>query len=191
MRNAFIVVVGLLFVAMQAKAQEIAMPKKSGVEVNLLWPIYPGNVYKGQVTNEAWRRNELAGDVYLGWHIRPFEFPEDEGDFANYALTFGYRQFLWKGLHLELYQAFGPGFNRNNVIDGQDYTSWDYELGLLAGYRWELFSPERRQTAKVSPYISTQHGFYYLAAQSNPHPIVGFTGEEPFYVGTLNLGIKF
>lgn len=165
--------------------------KKWGAEFNILWPIFPGNIFKGQVTYEAWRENDLAGDVYAGFHIRPFEFREDEGDFSNYALTFGYRQFFWKGLHAEIYQAIGPGFNRNNVIDGKDYNSWDYEVGLLLGYRLELFKKEKRDKMKFSPYLSTQHGFYYLAAQSNPHPIRNFEGEQPFYVGTLNLGVRF
>lgn len=88
-------------------------------------------------------------------------------------------------------QAFGPGFNRNNIVDGKDYKSWDYEIGLLAGYGWEFLKKEKRDQNKVSPYISTQHGFYFLAAQSNPHPIIDFTDEKPIYVGTLNLGIKF
>lgn len=184
-----LVVVGLIFLVSSLNAQEVQENKRWGAEINLLWPIFPGNIYKGQVTYEAWRKNHLAGDVYLGFHIRPFEYRETEGDFANLALTFGYRQFLWKGLHLEIYQAFGPGYNRNNAIDGKDYDSWDYELGGLLGYRWEFL--KNRAEKKVSPYISTQHGFYYLAAQSNPHPINEFTGEEPFYVGTLNLGIKF
>lgn len=170
---------------------EVRTEKKWGAEVNLLWPIFPGNIYKGQVTYEAWRKNHLAGDVYLGVHMHPTRFREDEGDFGNFALTFGYRQFVWKGLHLELYQAFGPGWNRNNVIDGKDYDSWDYEVGALAGYRWEFLAKEKREKMKISPYVSTQHGMYYLAAQSNPHPIVDFTGEVPFYVGTLNFGIKF
>ena len=160
--------------------------KKWGAEINPMWPFFPGNIYRGQFTYETWRDNDLAGDVFVGFSARPFEFREDEGDFANYALTFGYRQFVWKGLHAELYQAFGPGYNRNNVIDGKDYTSWDYEVGLLAGYRWEFY-----ETDRANLYVSTQHGFYYVAAKSNPHPIKNFTGEEPIYVGTLNLGIRF
>lgn len=184
----------LLFIQImlyKAVAQDLPKSKKWGAEFNVLWPIYPGNIYKGQVTYEAWRKSNLAGDVYLGFHIRPFEYRPDEGDFSNLALTFGYRQFVWKGLHAEVYQAFGPGFNRNNTIDGKNYNSWDYEVGLLAGYRWELFSAEKRKSMKISPYLSTQHGFYYLAAQSNPHPIANFTGEKPFYVGTLNIGVRF
>ena len=47
--------------------------RKFGAEVNVLWPIFPGNIYKGQVTYETWRKNHLAGDVYVGFHIRPFE----------------------------------------------------------------------------------------------------------------------
>ena len=164
--------------------------KKWGVEINVLWPFYPGNIYKANATYEAWRfKKHLAGDVVLGLHIRPYEFRTSEGYFANYALTFGYRQFLWQGLHVELYNAFGPGFNKNNVVDGKRYVSWDYEIGGFVGYRYE-FLPKRLRK-KVSPYISTQHGVMYLAAQSNPHPILNYSGEKPFYAGTLNLGIKF
>jgi hypothetical protein len=173
-------------------AQEMSSSsKKWGAEINILWPIFPGNIYKGQVTYETWRKNHLAGDAFVGFHIRPTEFREDEGDFANYALTFGYRQFFWKGLHAEIYQAIGPGFNTKNVIDGKNYTSWDYEVGFLLGYRLELFRKEKRDKMKISPYLSTQHGFYYVAAKSNPHPIRNFEEEQPVYVGTLNLGIRF
>jgi hypothetical protein len=181
-----------MLIAITSYAQQTNAPsKKWGAEINFLWPIFPGNIYKGQATYEAWRNNDLAGDIFVGVHIRPFEFREEEGDFSNYALTFGYRQYIWKGLHVELYNAFGPGFNRNNAINGRDYTSWDYEFGVLAGYRWEFLSQEKRQSSKFSPYLSMQHGFYYLAAQSNPHPIVDFTGEKPIYVGTLNFGVRF
>jgi len=145
MRRVFLTNALIAITAITAFSQEKNnLSRKWGAEVNLLWPIYPGNIYKGQVTYETWRKNDLAGDVFVGFHIRPSEFREEEGDFANYALTFGYRQFVWKGLHLELYNAFGPGFNRNNAVDGKDYTSWDYEVGLLAGYRWEFLKKEKR-----------------------------------------------
>lgn len=192
MKSILIYVALTAITVINAFGQEQNIPsRKWGAEVNLLWPIFPGNIYKGQVTYETWRKNDLAGDVFVGFHIRPSEFREEEGDFANYALTFGYRQFVWKGLHFELYNAFGPGFNKNNPVDGKDYTSWDYEVGLLAGYRWEFLKKEKREKIKFSPYLSTQHGFYYVASKSNPHPIIGLTGEKPIYVGTLNFGIRF
>ena len=192
MKNVTFAIAFSLLVAFVSHAQaQNSESKKWGAEVNLLWPIYPGNIYKAQVTYETWRKNDLAGDVFVGIHIRPFEYRKEEGDFANYALTFGYRQFLWKGLHLELYNAFGPGYNRNNAIDGKDYTSWDYEVGLLGGYRWEFLKKEKREQARFSPYLSTQHGVFYVASKSNPHPIIGFTSEQPIYVGTLNLGVRF
>lgn len=191
MSRVLLVITLIAMTAATAFSQEKNPSRKWGAEVNLLWPIFPGNIYKGQVTYETWRINDWAGDVFAGFHIRPSEFREEEGDFANYALTFGYRQFVWKGLHLELYNAFGPGFNRNNAVDGKDYTSWDYELGVLAGYRWEFLKKEKREKKKFSPYLSTQHGFYYVASKSNPHPIIGSTGEKPIYVGTLNFGVRF
>jgi hypothetical protein len=182
----------LIAFSFQLHAQvDAPLPKKWGVEINVLWPVFPGNMYKGQVTYETWRKKDLAGDVFVGYHIRPFEFREQEGDFANYALTFGYRQYVWKGLHLEFYNAFGPGFNRNNAVNGNNYTSWDYEVGLLTGYRWDLMKPEKRANARFHPYLSVQHGFYYVAAKSNPHPIGEADGERAVYVGILNFGLRF
>lgn len=165
-------------------------PKKWGVEINVLWPFYPGNIYKANVTYEAWRvKKHFAGDIVAGVHIRPFEFRPKEGKFANYALVLSYRQFLFDGIHLEFYNAFGPGINKENPITGKRYLSWDYEIGGFAGYRYE-FLP-RRLRKKVSPYISTQHGVLFVAAQSNRHPIIDYTGERPIYAGTLNIGLKF
>ncbi len=192
MRIGLLLTALIVFTAITTFAQEQDAPsKKWGAEINLLWPIFPGNIYKGQVTYETWRNKNLAGDVFVGFHIRPSEFREEEGDFANYALTFGYRQFIWKGLHVELYNAFGPGFNKNNAVDGKDYKSWDYEVGLLAGYRWEFLKKAKREKLKYSPYLSTQHGFYYVASKTNPHPIIGPSQESAVYVGTLNLGVRF
>lgn len=189
----------LLILAFQSSAQPLPNDtirhRKWGVEFNVLWPFFPGNMYKVQGTYEAWRVKEFAGDVFVGFHTHIPTYRPEEGYFSNYALTFGYRQFFWKGLHLELYNAFGPGFNRENVIDGKDYTSWDYEIGVLGGYRWEFLETcmkkEKRGKNRVSPYLSTQHGFFLVAAKSNPHPIMNSTGEKPVYVGTLNIGLKF
>lgn len=192
MKKVISLVAIIFSTVLHVHAQESAMAyKRWGAELNILWPIFPGNIYKGQVTYQTWRKNDLAGDIFAGFHIRPSEFREDEGDFANYALTFGYRQYLWKGLHAEIYQAIGPGFNTNNVIDGKDYTSWDYEVGLLLGYRFELLKKEKREKMDYSPYLGIQQGFYYVAAKSNPHPIRNFTGEEPIYVGIVNFGVRF
>lgn len=185
-------IASLVIVLFSAQAQQYPdASRKWGAEVNVLWPIFPGNTYKAQLTYQAWRKGHWAGDLFAGVHFHPTSFREDEGDFGNFALTWGYRQFVWEGLHLELYQAYGPGWNRDNVIDGMDYDSWDYEVGLLAGYRWEFLRREKRNSMKFSPYLSTQHGFYYVAYKSNPHPIVGADGESPIYVGTLNLGVRF
>jgi hypothetical protein len=192
MKNALLLPIILVIYVSNSFGQN-AQPalKKWGAEINVLWPIFPGNIYKGNVTYETWRKDNLAGDVFVGFHIKPFEFRENEGDFANYALTFGYRQFVWKGLHIEFYNAYGPGFNRNNAFDGKDYQSWDYELGVLGGYRWEFLKKEKRESGKLSPYLSTQHGFFYVASKTNLHPILNSTGEKPIYVGTLNIGFKF
>lgn len=171
--------------------EQLVSSKTWGLEFNVLWPIFPGGMYILQGTKELWRKDNLAGDLFIGAHIKPFQYREDEGDFSNYAMTFGYRQYVWEGLNFEFYNAFGPGYNRDNVITGKDYESWDYEVGLLVGYRYEIFNKEKSKKMKFSPYISTQQGIYYVAYKSNPHPIRNQTIEKPIYVGTLNIGILF
>lgn len=169
---------------------QISGPRWSA-EFNVLWPIFPGNIYKPLAVYRLWQQAQLAGDLAVGLHIRPFEFRPEEGDFSNYALTLGYRQYVWRGLHFEAYQAFGPGFNRNNVVNGADYVSWDYEVGAFAGYRWWLGESFGKNNTQFRPYVLMQHGLMYLAAQSNPHPIVGQTAERPFYAGSLHIGLQF
>jgi hypothetical protein len=67
MNTLLIFLVMITITAINAIAQEEqAISKKWGAEVNVLWPIFPGNIYKGQITYETWRDKDLAGDVFAG-----------------------------------------------------------------------------------------------------------------------------
>ena len=64
MRRVFLTNTLIAITAITAFSQEKNnLSRKWGAEVNLLWPIYPGNIYKGQVTYETWRKNDLAGGL--------------------------------------------------------------------------------------------------------------------------------
>ncbi|MCB1146559.1 MAG: hypothetical protein KDK38_07120 [Leptospiraceae bacterium] len=177
----------LIFLSFVFAGTLTASQKKWGAEVNVLWPIFPGNMYTGVVTYEAWRVDDWAGVPFLGVLYHPEHFREDEGNFSNLAATFGYRQFFWRGAHIELYSALGQGKLNNSVINGKNYKSTDFEVGLLAGYEWVFGSSEDT----IQPYISMHHGVYYVAAKSNAHPIRNSSGEVPVYVGRINIGFKF
>lgn len=177
--------VALLLVLHAASAQPTTRP--FNVEVNVLWPIFPGNLYSAKALYTVYKSDKSAGQVYLGFSHRPYEFRDDEGDFSNSAVLFGYRQYLKKGFNIEWYNALGPGRLNNSVVNGQDYRSTDYEIGLLLGYTFEFL-----QNSKTPLYVNLQPvGVAYLAYQSDPHPIVGQDDETPFYFGAIPLGIKF
>lgn len=161
--------------------------KKWAIEVNALWPVFPGNLYSARVLRQVYSNEKTSGEAYLGFLHRPFEFREAEGNFSNSAVIFGYRQYIWKGLNAELYNALGPGKIRNSVVNGLDYNSTDYEIGMLIGYRIQFF-----QSKRTPLYINLMPlGFAYVAAQSDPHPIIGQTKESAIYFGKIQVGIRF
>lgn len=174
-------------VARSLTAQGRPSPVRTwSVEVNLLWPIFPGNLYSAKVLRTLYANQKTSGEAYLGLSHRPYEFRADEGQFSNSALLFGYRQYIWKGLNAEWYNAIGPGRINSSVVDGRNYRSTDYEVGLLLGYIFR-FNMQR----KLPLYLNIQPvGFSYIAYQSNPHPIVGQSGERPFYFGSVQFGVQ-
>lgn len=192
-KNSFMksLIVILLFIStftLSTSAQDSLLNKRKwAFEVNALWPIFPGNIYSARFVRQVYANNQTAGDVYLGFAHKPYEFRNTEGEFSNSAIVFGYRQYIWKGLNAEFYNAIGPGRIRNSVVNGKDYRSTDYELAMLLGYRIHFLKSKRTPL-----YINLMPvGFAYVAYQSNPHPIVGQTEERPIYFGKVQIGLRF
>lgn len=186
-KQLLLVTVSVLLAATTFAQSAPANQQRWAFEVNALWPIFPGNIYSARVLRQVYQNDKTGGDVYLGFAHRPFEFRAEEGNFSNSAVVFGYRQYLWKGLNAEFYNAIGPGRIRRSVVNGQDYNSIDYEIAALAGYRLQFLTHKR-----TSLYLNLMPvGIAYVAYQSNPHPIVGQTDERPIYFGKIQLGIRF
>jgi len=186
-RRFLLIFLGIVISGSLSAQDQSSNSHKWAVEINALWPIFPGNIYSARVLRQVYSNEASSGEVYLGYVHKPYEFRESEGDFSNSAIVFGYRQYLWKGLNAEFYNAVGPGRIRNSVVDGRDYNSTDYEIGFLLGYRTHFF-----QTKKTPMYINLMPiGFAYVAYQSNPHPIVGQTDERAIYFGKVQLGVRF
>lgn len=161
--------------------------RKWAIEVNALWPVFPGNIYSARVLHQVYANAKTSADVYLGFAHKPYEFRDTEGEFSNSAIVFGYRQYIWKGLNAEFYNAIGPGRIRNSVVNGQNYRSIDYELAMLLGYRIHFLKKK-----KTPLYVNLMPvGIAYVAYQSNPHPIVGQTEERPIYFGKVQVGLRF
>ena len=99
-------------------AQNEPIENKFSVETDILWPFLVQTTRTHFVLN-LWQKGHLRGDAYLGLNI---DFPRDretEGRFSDYSLASGYRQYFWKGLHLEFSQTTGLGVLQNHVTTGK------------------------------------------------------------------------
>jgi hypothetical protein len=171
-----------------AFAQNEPQKSKFAIETDILWPFFPGAT-RTHFTVKLWQKGDLRGDIYGGINI---DFPQDratEGRFADYSIASGYRQYFWKGLHLEFSQTTGLGVLQNHVTTGKKYNSFDWLATGYIGYKFEF--------AKRKLYVLPQFGVAQVLYKSNPWPIyedetlTKEVGETPFMLGSLRFGYNF
>ncbi len=169
-------------------AQEGQRASRYAIETDILWPFFPGAT-RTHVTVKLWQKGDMRGDIYGGISI---DFPQEratEGRFTDYSIASGYRQYFWKGLHLEYCQTTGMGVLQNHVTTGKNYKSFDWLVTGYIGYKFEF--------AKKKLYILPQFGVAQVLYKSNPWPIyedetlTKEVGETPFMLGSLRFGYNF
>lgn len=169
-------------------AQSEQQDGRYSLETDILWPFYPGSTRTHFLVN-IWQKSHFRGDVYVGLNI---DFPRDrdtEGLFSDYSIASGYRQYLWKGFHMEFSQTTGLGVLKDHVTTGKTYNSFDWLVTGYIGYKFEL--PGNKF------YVLPQFGVANVIYKSNPWPIyedntlANEVGETPFMLGSLRFGIKF
>ena len=74
----------------------------------------------------------------LGVYVRPHVDHDIVEKIDEYLLSLGYRQYLWRGLHLEAAVLAGWSWGTRNKINGMDYSSPSVLAEGLAGYRIDL-----------------------------------------------------
>jgi hypothetical protein len=179
-------IVSMLTISLSAQNEQ----KEStfSLETDILWPFIVSASRTHFVVN-IWQNGNLRGDIYAGVNI---DFPRDretEGRFADYSLATGYRQYFWKGLHVEFSQTTGLGVLQNHVTTGKTYNSFDWLVTGYAGYKFEF--------ARKKLYIIPQFGIARVIYKSNPWPIyedntlTKEVGESPFMLGSLRFGYNF
>ena len=186
-KNLFILgIVSLISTSSFAQTEQ--KESKYGIETDILWPIVVPST-RTHFTIKLWEKGNLRGDAYVGLSI---DFPRDratEGRFADYSIASGYRQYFWKGFHLEYSQTTGMGVLQNHVTTGKDYKSFDWLVTGYIGYKFEF--------AKKKLYILPQFGVAGVIYKSNPWPIyedetlTKEVGETPFMLGSLRFGYNF
>jgi hypothetical protein len=180
----------LLLYGSQAFSQtSTEIPKKWGLETELVQPFLPTvNIIRLQATRTLTKpESKMKGDLLLGMYIRPNVKHDVVEKINEYMLILGYRQYFWKGLHLEAKANLGYAWGTKNLIDGKDYETstifWESNLG----YKFNLTNK-----TKSSLYLIPQFGVLGNAKGENTVNI-GPRGGKPdtFIQGSLIVGINF
>jgi len=129
-----------------------------GVEVSPTYLLAP--IYMIQSTWSAWR----YGDVVAGYGFQHMTSnSRGAGQTNGHSLLIGYRQFIWKGINLEL--LAWPTYDRfQSYVDGRVYPGFELWCEAYVGYRLDF---EVRHTTF---YILPQPGIGWGMGRSNKWP---------------------
>ncbi|MCA3016852.1 MAG: hypothetical protein INH41_31085 [Myxococcaceae bacterium] len=176
-----------------AAAPSTSPARPWGIEVEALQPFIPNvNVFRMHVTRTVWGKpGGLRGDVLVGFTLRP-NVKHDVLAFMNeYQLTLSYRQYLWRGLHIETGIDAGIAWG-TNLFDGEFYRTATLFLNRGIGYRFGFFEPGGFFQDKQLPFgffITPQFGVLNSLGVANYGPRNG--KPNWFLTGSLFLGVSF
>jgi hypothetical protein len=170
----------LLFGGKAFSQSDSTVPKKWGIETEL---VQPGLPEIGIIRLTGTRAITSKGDLLFGAFIRPNVKHDVVEKINEYMVILGYRQYFWKGLHLEAKSNMGYAWGTKNLFDGKDYETptWFWESNV--GYKFKLTNK-----TKSSLYLIPQFGMI--------GNIVGDIGprggkEDNFIQGNLVIGVNF
>ena len=172
-----------------AQSSSTDSQKKWGIETELIQPFLPEvGIIRIQATRTITSPSKkMKGDLLFGAYIRPNVKHDVVEKINEYMVILGYRQYLWKGLHLEVKSNTGYAWGTKNLIDGKDYETstvfWESNLG----YKFEF-----AQKQKSNLYALAQFGVIGNAKGENTVNI-GPRGGKPdiFPQGSLIIGFNF
>ena len=164
-------------------------PKKWGIETELIQPFLPnvGIIRLTATRTISSAKSKMKGDLLLGMYIRPNVKHDVVEKINEYMLVLGYRQYFWKGLHLEGKANVGYAWGTRNLIDGKDYETstifWESNLG----YKFNVTNK-----TKTSFYLIPQFGVLGNAKGNNTINIGPRGGKSDTFVqGSLVFGVNF
>lgn len=166
----------------QPNLDSIRMHKKVWfVETSIVWPIFPG-IYKVNFGREVWSKKTFSGELGISLNIQP-ERTDAAGDrFSEEFFTLFYRQFFWKGFHIQIDNNFAYGRLNNWKNTGVNYESFAIFHDFLGAYRFELLKKH-----KISLTITPQAGGGFTSYVNNAWP----RAELPFWEVNLMVGMRF
>lgn len=173
-----------LFTGKSFAQNGITDPKKWGIEVELIQPFLPEvGIVRFQASRTITAPNKKRGDLIIGTYIRT-NVKHDIVEKINELLFItGYRQYLWKGLHVEAKSNIGYAWGTRNLIDGKDHNHLSWFGDAEIGYKLDF---GKKQGYNI--YVLPQFGI--LTALSAD---IGPRGGKPdtFIQGNLMIGVNF
>ncbi|HEY5937011.1 MAG TPA: hypothetical protein VIU61_20315 [Kofleriaceae bacterium] len=116
-----------------------------GLEVNVLWPFFPGGISELRVVVPVVRRDErsfhgaLVVGAYSDFASRVVR-DDSYGKVANLSGKLGWRQYLIAGLHAEVSANLGWRHEEHRPPDDITVDGFQIRLWMLAGYEHALSS---------------------------------------------------
>ncbi len=147
-----------------------------GLGASITYPLAP--IYEVQLSYAPWDRGELlTGFAYQNWE-------NDQGTSHAYTVLAGYRQYVWKGLHLEaeLWPAWNPFRSK---LDGKTYSGLELWTSVRVGYRAAMELGGREFFLLAQPSL----GFGVL--RQNRWPGMGKGFSAPIFEPQVILGTGF
>jgi hypothetical protein len=153
---------------------------KWGLETELIQSFLPE---VGIIRIQATKKIKASGDLIIGAYIRPNVKHDIVEKINEYLFALGYRQYLWKGLHVEAKSNIGYAWGTKNKIDGKDYNNFSWFWEANTGYKFS-FSKKLHSNLYVIPQ------FGILSSISSD---IGPRGgkSDTFIQGSLLFGINF
>jgi hypothetical protein len=184
MKNTGVLIALVWFIAAAPLSWAQTAPRRWGLETELVQPFLPNvGIYRLQATytlTSPARTNR--GDLLLGAYIRPNVKHDVVEKINEYMLMVGYRQYVWRGLHVEAKSDAGYAWGTKNLLDGKDYNNFSWFWEANAGYRFSLAGKGR-----TGLYVIPQFGVI-----SSVSADIGPRGgkSDTFLQGNLMIGFQ-
>ncbi len=140
-------------------------------------------------TRTIWKQPKTRGELVTGIHFH-IQTERDGGIYDDYQVVLAYRQFLWKGLHIEagvepkLYYRMEEATYSDRTHEG--YGLFTY---TMAGYQIEAVNRDN-----FSFFINVQPVGVALSVFHSDNwakDAEGNEGDDLLYFGNIALGIRF
>jgi hypothetical protein len=176
-----------------AQEERSAPIHRFSLELNLVQPFIPTvHILRPKLAVTLWGEGGgLRGDLVLGAYLRPHVEHDVVDHIDEYMGTLGYRQYLWRGLHLESLISAGAAWGTNR-FDGKYYNTPSVFIDVNAGYRFAFFEPGgffESAGAPVGLFLTAQAGILFSAGVANIGPRNG--KPDWFPQAELLAGVSF